>query len=216
MRNLLLLMVAFAIATLTACNEKNTDVEPMDEPGTSRLIVKLTDDPALFDSVNVEILQVAVNYCGEDNDTTGDNLKSLGAGEQGQLKDGDDDECDSTQFSGWVDLETVAGIYNLLELQNNVTAVLVEGDSIPAGHITQMRLLLGENNYLVDDTLVYDLKTPSGQQSGLKINLNADFEENHTYEIVLDFDAEQSIVHTGNDKYILKPVIKVLSVAEIN
>lgn len=220
---MLLMITALSTAIITGCNKENNTTpkdkdtqEPTEIYGSSNLIVKMTDAPVLYDSVNVEVLQVAVHYCTPAGDTT---LTNVADSEMTQpmadFKDGDDDECDSTQFSGWIDLETAAGMYNLLDLQNNVTAVLVNSDTIPAGHITQMRLILGENNYLVVDSVSYDMTTPSAQQSGLKINLNATFEEGSTYEIILDFDAEQSIVVTGNGKYILKPVIKVVSITEI-
>ena len=226
----LLIVAAVSVAFLTGCdkqdhtalnnNENNKDQEPTELYGASHLIVKMTDAPAVFDSVNVDIMQVSVHYCTEvDDDTTvEDSFQEMDVNQpMAAYKDGDDDweNCDTTEYYGWLDLETAAGIYNLLDLQNNVTAVLVNSDTIPSGHITQMRLILGENNYVVVDSTMSELKTPSAQQSGLKINLDATFEEGQTYEIVLDFDAEESIVVTGNGKYILKPVIKVVSVTEV-
>ena len=214
---LLLAVAAVSIAVITGCSKDKKESPPgsNEEIGFSRIIVKMTDAPAVFDSVNVEILQVAVHFCDEVDTTGQDTLGGEISGQAaGDLKDGDT-ECDSTGIWGWMDLETLAGMYNLLELQNNVTAVLVYGDMIPAGHITQMRLMLGQTNYVVVDSVAHDLKTPSAQQSGLKIRLDATFEEGHTYEIVLDFDAEKSVVRTGNGKYLLKPVIKILSINDI-
>ncbi|MNJ81020.1 hypothetical protein D3C77_796330 [compost metagenome] len=65
------------------------------------------------------------------------------------------------------------------------------------------------------DSTYYPLATPSAQQSGLKINLKSDFAPNQVYEVLLDFDAENSIVTQGNGSYSLKPVIKVLSINSI-
>jgi hypothetical protein len=116
---------------------------------------------------------------------------------------------------GWINLPTVAGVYDLLTLQNDVSATLVNTGTLPSGQLQQLRLILGDENTVMVDSLYYPLATPSAQQSGLKINLNTNFAPNTQYELVLDFDAEQSIVTQGNGSYSLKPVIKVLSVNPI-
>jgi hypothetical protein len=113
---------------------------------------------------------------------------------------------------GWINLPTVAGIYDLLTLQNDVSATLVNAGTLPSGDLQQLRLVLGDENNVMVDSLYYPLATPSAQQSGLKINLNSNFAPNTQYELVLDFDAEQSIVTQGNGSYSLKPVIRVLSI----
>lgn len=116
---------------------------------------------------------------------------------------------------GWINLPTVAGVYDLLTLQNDVSATLVNAGTLPSGDLQQLRLILGDENTVMVDSLYYPLATPSAQQSGLKINLNTNFAPNTQYELVLDFDAEQSIVTQGNGSYSLKPVIRVLSINPI-
>lgn len=159
------------------------------EEGTSKLTVKMTDAPAEYDSVLVDIKSVEVHY------------------EDGEGPDGEE---------GWVTLATNAGVYNLLDLQNGVTVVLSDGIVIPSGKISQIRFVLGSNNSVV---LVggasFQLATPSAQQSGLKVNVHQELEPDHVYEITLDFDASQSIVIQGNGDYSLKPVITVHEVIEI-
>ena len=113
--------------------------------------------------------------------------------------------------AGWIDLPTNSGVYDLLTLQNDVSATLVNIGELPAGKLNQFRLVLGNNNYVMVDSVYYPLSTPSAQQSGLKINLKADLVPNQLYEVVVDFDAEQSIVTQGTGSYSLKPVLKVVS-----
>jgi hypothetical protein len=114
---------------------------------------------------------------------------------------------------GWKSLPNVnKGIYNLLELTNGTETVLTSGE-YPTGKIGQIRLVLGSNNSVTIDGVSHTLETPSAQQSGLKLLLNADLTNGITYAILLDFDAALSIVKTGNGKYLLKPVIKVVSEA---
>jgi hypothetical protein len=143
--------------------------------GTSRLSIQLTDNPYNATEVNVEILQVRVNFRG-----------------------------DST---GWVDLDTKDSIYNLLDLQNGVVTTLAQGN-VPADTLREIRFILGDSNSIKIGNDVFPMKVPSGSESGLKIKLNKKL--NATLEsLVIDFDAALSIIKTGNDKYILKPVLKI-------
>lgn len=110
---------------------------------------------------------------------------------------------------GWVNANVNAGIYNLLDYQRGVDT-LIASSTIPAGDVSQIRLVLGPNNTVVVGPATFDLETPSAQQSGLKLNVNATVQAGDTYTIILDFDAARSIVETGSGKYILKPVIRAL------
>lgn len=117
--------------------------------------------------------------------------------------------------NGWNELEdTNTGVYNLLELTNGLSVVLADTE-IPAGFISQIRLILGDENTLKMDDTIHELSTPSGQQSGLKIQLNTTLTAGITYEIFLDFDAARSVVEAGNSgKYNLKPVIRSYAEAQ--
>ena len=166
---LLNLGLALLITVFSACDDS--------ESGTARLVVRLTDAPADYQEVNVDIQEVVVN-----------------------LSDNGDD-------SGWMNLQTNGGVYNLLDLTNGINVVLAD-DEIPAGKISQIRLVLGENNTLKMDGQTFDMDTPSGQQSGLKIQLHTILEAGITYDVMLDFDAARSVVETGSGKFNLKPVIR--------
>jgi Domain of unknown function (DUF4382)/Carboxypeptidase regulatory-like domain len=55
------------------------------------------------------------------------------------------------------------------------------------------------------------LTTPSGQQSGVKANIDIDIAADQMADFVVDFDACRSVVRAGNSgKYLLKPVITVV------
>ena len=77
----------------------------------------------------------------------------------------------------------------------------------------QMRLILGSGNEIMVDSLLHDLETPSAQQSGLKFNIHANLTAGVVYTLWIDFDAARSIVHKGNGKYSLKPVIRTYTEA---
>ncbi|KPK80442.1 MAG: hypothetical protein AMS27_17040 [Bacteroides sp. SM23_62_1] len=111
-----------------------------------------------------------------------------------------------------IDLPVDTGIYNILEFVNGIDTVLTS-DTVPVGTLSQIRLILGDNNSFITEGVKYDLKTPSAQKSGLKLNIHQELMPNTAYSYVIDFDVKHSIVKTGNDKYILKPVIRVFSEA---
>lgn len=104
------------------------------------------------------------------------------------------------------------GIYNLLDLTNGRDTLLADAQ-IPAGRIGQIRLVLGDNNYIITNSGErIALRTPSAQQSGLKVQVNQDVTGGMLYRLVLDFDAARSVVKAGNSGiYNLKPVIRVLT-----
>lgn len=105
-----------------------------------------------------------------------------------------------------------AGVYNLLDLTGGKDTLLADA-LIPAGTISQIRLILGDNNYIVTPTgEKIALKTPSAQQSGLKVQLHQEVSGGMLYRLVLDFDVARSLVFAGNGgNVILKPVLRVLS-----
>lgn len=115
------------------------------------------------------------------------------------------------QTGGWKSLNVESGIYDLLELTNGLDTLIASAE-LPAGRISQIRLILGDNNSVTVDGQETSINSPSGQQSGLKLNVQADLTEGITYKILLDFDAARSIVKSG-DGYNLKPVIHALSEA---
>jgi hypothetical protein len=149
---------------------------------TGHLEIRLTDGPATYDAVYIDVRQVAVNV-----------------------------SSDTATDSGWQILPLLRpGIYNLLDFKNGIDTVLASSD-LPAGKLSQLRLILGDSNSVVVDGQSYPLKTPSGQQSGLKLKINSTLTSNIVYRLWIDFDAGRSIVATGNGKsgkYILKPVIR--------
>ena len=90
--------------------------------------------------------------------------------------------------------------------------LLLSDEIVPAGMMSQIRLVLSENNTLLlkNTTEPIVLDTPSAQQSGLKLKLDTELEAGFSYTFILDWDVHKSIVKAGNSgKYILKPVIRV-------
>lgn len=140
--------------------------------------IRLTDGPAALEEVNVDIQSVRVKYREDENDST----------------------------KNWVDFSTRPGVYNLLRLQG-IDTILATG-TLPERQIKEIRLILGTNNTVKNNGVVYPLTIPSGSESGLKIkfskSLGADLNT-----IVMDFDAGQSVSQNGSGAYMLRPVLRI-------
>ena len=113
-----------------------------------------------------------------------------------------------------ITLNTTAGIYNLLDLSNGLSTIIATS-AMGNVRASQIRLILGSNNTIKVNGIVYPLDTPSAEQSGLKINLSQTLVENVENEILIDFDANSSIVETGNGTYKLKPVLRTIDVTTV-
>ncbi len=100
--------------------------------------------------------------------------------------------------------------FDILEFRMGKDTLLASKD-IPSGRLQEIRLVLNDTgNEVVIDGETYDLKTPSGQSSGVKLKINDELQGGIAYTLKIDFDAAKSIVKTGNGKYILKPVIRAI------
>lgn len=160
--------------------------------------VSLTDAPACgFNAVNVTVDKVRVHQSGSANENA----------------------------AGWTTIALVPPRkINLLDLndptQGPTFAMERLGETpLEAGHYTQVRLVLVENSgaqplansvVLSGTATEIPLDTPSGIQSGIKLIHQFTVNAGQHVDLLLDFDACQSIVKTGNAKYKLKPVVKVI------
>ena len=188
-----------SVYALSSCDDNSSD--SMDTPeGTATMQISLVDDPAAYDAVLIDVQGVEYKLEAEDieDDDDSDDNDDSEEDESGRISD-DDGE--------WVYVDIEPRIYDILELQNGTEAILADVD-IEVGELKEVRLILGEMNQVVIDGDTLDMKVPSGSTSGLKVKVDSEIEAGQAYELVIDFDAARSIVHTGSDKYILKPVIR--------
>ena len=165
------------------------------QPGatTGTLGVAMTDAPACgFDAVNVTVSKVRVNGSASAADTD----------------------------AGWTDITlNPAKKINLLTLTNGTLETLGQ-TTLPAGHYSQLRLVLDANtggglanSVVPTGGSEQSLSTPSAVQSGIKLVNEFDVAAGQHVDLVLDFDACKSVVTQGKGKYLLKPVVKVVPTA---
>ena len=117
-----------------------------------------------------------------------------------------------TGSGGATTLNVNAGIYNLLNFSNGLDTLIASG-TLHDADVQQIRLILGTNNSVVIGGISFPLSTPSADQSGLKLQVHQTLQADILYSVVLDFDANKSIVLEGNGSYKLKPVIRTIETA---
>jgi len=155
----------------------------MDSSGTTKVEIRMTDAPGNFDAINLSVKEIVLHSDGK---------PYVFAVER--------------------------GIFDILDFRIGTSNpdILVASGEMPSGEITEVRLVLNDSgNSIVVDGVESELKTPSAQSSGWKVKLreNPELVPGVTYSLLLDFDAAKSIVQTGNGKYILKPVVRGVTLA---
>jgi len=171
-----LLILFSAVLSVQSCKKE----------GNARLTVYLTDAPADYDAVNIEVIGIQVKASSDPGE------------------------------GGWqtMPMPVSPAVYNVLEFTNGMETLLSTFE-LPAGKISQLRLILGENNTIVVNGITepLPLQVPSGEESGLKFNIHADLIAGIEYKLWIDFDAKGSVVDNGAGGYILKPLIRTFNEA---
>ena len=159
-----------------------------DNDGSGTLNVRMTDAPYPTDQIaeaNITVTKIEIRQSG-----------------------GNGDE----KFTTILDSEVSA---NLLDLTNGVTANIASVE-VPVGSYDLVRVYISEASVVLNDDAetTFNLKIPSGAQSGIKVFINPDIEVvgGLSAELLLDVDVSQSFVPLGSPLAIngfnFKPVIK--------
>jgi len=102
---------------------------------------------------------------------------------------------------------------NLLTLLNGMREILGLTE-LPQGTVSQIRLIVSDA-WITINGKQEPVKVPSGVQTGIKLSGVFVVTPNSVIDVVIDFDAEKSIVYTKGQGYLLKPVIKILNELEL-
>lgn len=105
---------------------------------------------------------------------------------------------------------------NLLDFRNGVTENL-PGTLLGVGSYDLVRLYVSEASVLMKDGMLYNLKVPSGVQTGIKIFIKPEIQIQGglTAELLLDFDLSESFIVQGNIEsptgFLFKPVVRAVN-----
>lgn len=154
--------------------------------GPGKLSIKITDDP--FDISTVESAYITISKI---------EIRQTGAGEQ----------------DPFLDLPINPVTINVFELRNGITEELVNLE-VPQGNYDLVRLYVDEANLkLKNIEEPFNMKVPSGEQTGIKVFINPAIhvEGGISAELILDFDLSKSFVmrgHNAHNGFIFKPIIR--------
>lgn len=202
--------LAAAVLAVAACD----DTASPGAGGEGRVIVRLTDAPFLTDSVkSVNMFVVRVEARGQSADSAAA-----------------DTDTDNGSKGGWTTIATPNASIDLLTLQNGA-ATTIGNTSLAAGTYGGLRFIIDPSQSTVvlkNGTTLSGanggVKFPSGNRSGIKVNLSEPLRVvgGATTTLLVDFDVNESFVMRGNsiaqNGLLFKPVIKakVVDAATVN
>ncbi|RDY61173.1 DUF4382 domain-containing protein [Flagellimonas nanhaiensis] len=199
-----LITVVLSLFTLLflSCSEDSAN----EKTETGRLSVQLTDAPFPFDLVaeaNVTIFKVEARTVENDDDEDSDENNSS-------------DDMEDNSSSPYVTLMEEEVDVNLLDLINGNTMDLADAE-VPVGTYDLIRVYVKGVNVVLTDGRSFDLKVPSGEQTGIKVFIDPPLTVagGLSSDLLLDFDVSRSFVPKGNinsvngiNGFNFKPVIK--------
>ena len=112
---------------------------------------------------------------------------------------------------------------DLKKLTNGAQDALGTGQ-LPAGHYTMVRLVVSQSTLYFDNPTAGpacspNIAEPAGSSAPLtipsgeiKLNREFDLAKTKATTMLLDFDGDRSINQTGNGKYMMNPVVGIVSV----
>lgn len=105
---------------------------------------------------------------------------------------------------------------NLLALTDGVSDTLLDGETLPAGQYNWIRLKVNAEEDSVYDSwiqiggLQYELRVPSGAQTGLKLNRPFTIPEGGAASFTIDFDLRKSVHERSGNVYMLRPTLRIV------
>jgi hypothetical protein len=195
-------IISIVIFLFTTCRKEKSDATFIPD-GQQRVRIRLSDNPVNFDAVYVNIQQVVVQIIP-------DSCRGRGDDNHNDCYDDDEYRC-----SVWDTLDIRPGIYNLLDLSNGTDTLLATGLTLE-GRINKIKLVLGDNNSVVIDSVSYPLTLWENRHTVTIQVRGHDIEEitPGDLQLWLDFDAGGSIVKVSNNHFVLKPRLKIFVPAQ--
>jgi hypothetical protein len=198
------------IVLFFACSKENSSGSNPNIPaGKSQVSVYMTDGPAEFYKVLIDIRQVAVLIDTSVKETDSDDDHQWDEDWEGWRHHEDHDK-DKSVF--WDTLSVTPGVYDLLKLRNGTDTLLGSG-TFPSGKILKIRITLGSDNTIFTDSLTsYSLEV-FGPHPYFDINVRREDVfgvSNNDFKLWLDFNLQRSIFFWSGTFY-LSPYIVVFN-----
>ena len=93
--------------------------------------------------------------------------------------------------------------------------VVLSNVAVEPGIYKELRLILSDDSIIQVDGEVFDIKIPSGEQSGLKLKGPFEIPRGKLFRLTIDFVASESVIYNKGQGYMLKPVLRISDTSEI-
>lgn len=144
------------------------DINVVDEAKTS-ISVKLSSTSNLYNGVFLDIQDVQIQVGANENNPN--SWKSLGA--------------------------LNSGVYDFSVMNNGAELTLVEDLVIPVSHVYKVKLVLGDDNAMVMNNVLYAIDTPNAINKQSVNIIDRSLQANKSYEFTLEFELDNSIEMNG-------------------
>jgi hypothetical protein len=150
--------------------------------GNAVLNVYLTDAPVLgLDALYLDLQAIEVNGSAKDTE------------------------------KGWKALTmNNRGAFNLLSYVNGKDTLLASGTFSP-GKLSQIRLIPGPDNRVVEQAKNYTLSVTSIMANGIRLAMPLELESDMVYDVWVDVDVSRSLVRKPNNQFNLEPVARIFT-----
>jgi hypothetical protein len=189
--------------------------------GTGKVKLLVTDKPfpfELIEEASITVTRVEAHFVGMDDDADGtdddgdgtdddmggtdddgdgttDHAKSVAAAKGDDDLAGTDDDDDGTDEDGgespWKVLFEGEETFNLLDFKNGVTGLLVDAE-VESGCYNQIRIYVTAGKAVLSNGKEFELKVPSGAQSGIKLHFKFKVEAGDLTTLLLDVDVSEA------------------------
>lgn len=212
------------LGSLFSCQKEVSSETP--DASSQRIAVYLTDNPATFEKLMIDIrgLEVCVDTSEDGRRGSDDDDDNSGRGgdddddddNSGRGGSDDDDDDDNSGRGGsddascaWFKLDVKAGVYDLLQLRNGIDTLLASGN-LPQGELRKLRVELGPTNSVVVNGVTYPLLTLGGSQQKITVKIEDRLvtrDAQGRIRLHLDMDVGRSVMISGGS-YFLVPFMK--------
>ena len=175
---------------------------PASQPASGTIDVYVTDAPPEknITSVNLTISSLEVHLAAAEMEQE---QEQSGSGNQTQEQEQEQEEGNG---GGWISINISDNMSTFDLLKVKGIEEFFGSSEVAAGKYTQVRLIVDKAEVAVDNGEPQEATVPSGE---LKIVRPFTVESGETTTLLIDFDAEHSVIFTGSGKIQVKPVVKL-------
>ena len=218
--------VLSGFCALVGLSAMTCGLQPGDQPfsdanqgGVGKVRLLVTDGPYPYDDIEearITITRVEIHRVNNDEGDDGNTPPTTNEGIESEVDEDDediqtastdhddgDDENESASTgdhdSPWVVIFEGERDFDLMNLRNGRTNLLADLN-VSAGWYNQMRLIITEGNVVLTTGEVFQLKVPSGAQSGIKLHFDFHVADQGETSLLLDVDLSRAFrpIPAGN------------------